>query len=116
MKRRAPAMKLLLFLLAGAIINVTVAWGCALQHPPGTRCMSKEPLPWPSKIPIEWQFLPTLTGRWSQFGRDRCDWMRLNADFDIEATPNGIAGLAVAIFGLVLSLQAWGIRSESRSD
>ena len=86
MKRRAPGMKLLLFLLAGAIINVTVAWGCALQHPPGTRSMSKEPLPWPSKIPIEWQFSPTLTGRWSQFGRDRCDWMRLNADFDIEAT------------------------------
>jgi hypothetical protein len=31
MKRRAPQIKLLLFLLAGAIINVAVAWGCAAR-------------------------------------------------------------------------------------
>ena len=32
MKRRPIAFKLLLFLLAGAIINVLVAWGCAAFH------------------------------------------------------------------------------------
>jgi hypothetical protein len=30
MKHRAPGFKLLLFLLTGAIVNVAVAWGCAL--------------------------------------------------------------------------------------
>ena len=34
MKRRTPGLKLLLFLLAGAIINVGVAWGFALTVAP----------------------------------------------------------------------------------
>jgi hypothetical protein len=70
MKRRA--FKLIVFLLAGAIINVAVAWGCAVFAPLASLQTDKSGKhTWPENRPTEFPPLATNRGSLAQFGLSR---------------------------------------------
>ncbi len=51
MKRRLIIVAM--FLLAGAVVNVAVAWGCAAWVPASDR-RTQDELPWPRPVPADW--------------------------------------------------------------
>ncbi len=50
------------FLLAGAVVNVAVAWGCVIWSKPPTIVPGPFPVvePWPAAVPSEWPSPPYL--------------------------------------------------------
>src|SRR5688572_12849997 len=54
MKRRRTILKLLVLLIAGAAVNVAVAWGASWfgKHPKLSE--TKLPLSWPVEVPSHW--------------------------------------------------------------
>jgi len=77
MKRRA--YKLLLFLIAGAIINVAVAWGCSFSAQ--TLCADLvNNLTTPNEWRTHWKHAPTNYGQTGRFGTTCRVWMTTSDD------------------------------------
>jgi hypothetical protein len=72
---------ILLLLVAGAIVNIAVAWTCALRPDPSVgRVKSVSDLAWPEGVSEAWQPPPTHYGEQVRFGRSRVTWMGMDND------------------------------------